>query len=81
MTSVTHPLTARHHLIGVVATAAVTAGLSVGLTLAVRGADAAHPVARPTRADPSLCHELAHTTPGSPAAFRLHDAVSSQGSC
>ena len=81
MTSVTHPLAATHHVVAVVATAAVTAGLSVGLTIALRTAGPAHPAARLTSADPTLCQELAHATLGSPAAFRLADVISTQGSC
>jgi hypothetical protein len=76
-----HPLAAKHHVVGVAATAVVTAGLSVGLTLALRPSRASHPAAHLTRADPVLCQELAQATPGSPAAIRLADVISTQGTC
>ncbi len=77
MTTIAHPLAARHHVFGAIVTAAVTAWLSVGLTLALRTSSAA-PTAR---ADRALCQQFAQATPGSPAAFRLADVISTQGSC
>lgn len=81
MTAITHPLTAKHHVVGVVVTAVVTAGLSIGLTLGLSTSGTSQPSVQFSSAGQTLCQQLARTTPGSPAAFRLADAISTRGSC
>jgi hypothetical protein len=80
--AITHPLVSTHHLITVLVTAAVSAGLTVGLMLAFSTTTSSGPTAAHlSRADSTLCHNFANATPGSPAAFRLADEIAHEGSC
>jgi hypothetical protein len=81
MTAVTHPIVSTHHVIGVLVTAALAVGLSVVLTLAFVTTNRFAPNAYLGRADTALCNSFANATPSSPAAFRLADQLSTQGSC
>jgi hypothetical protein len=78
MTAITHPLVSTHHVITVLLTAAVSVGLTVALMLAFTTTTSGTPAGRLTHADPVLCDQLANAT-GSPAAFRLADAIASSG--
>jgi hypothetical protein len=78
MTAITHPLVSTHHVITVLLTAAVSVGLTVALMLAFT-TQSATPVGHLTQADPVRCDQLANATPGSPAAFRLADTITSSG--
>jgi hypothetical protein len=79
MTAITHPLVSTHHLLTVLATAAVSVGLTVALMLAFTTTKSGTPISQVTRADPILCHQLANATPGSPAAFRLAETITGSG--
>jgi hypothetical protein len=82
MTAITHPIVSTHHILTVMVTAVVTAGLTVTLMLALGTTTTAAPVTHLTRAaDPTLCSAFANATPGSPAQFKLAEAVTAQGSC
>jgi hypothetical protein len=81
MTAITHPMVSTHHIITVLVTAAVSVGLTVALMFTFATTKASTPVSHLTRADSTLCQDLANATPGSPAAFRLADTISAQGSC
>ena len=78
MTAITHPLVRTHHVITVLVTAAISVGLTVALMLAFTTTTSGTPVGHLSQADPQLCDELAQAT-GSPAAFRLADAIASSG--
>jgi hypothetical protein len=81
MTAVTHPVVSTHHVIAVLVTAAVAVGLSVALTLAfVTTKNSAH-IGQLGQADKALCNSFASATPNSPAAFRVAEQISAQGSC
>jgi hypothetical protein len=81
MTAVAHPIVSAHHVIGVLVTAAVAVGLSVALMLAfVTTNNSAH-IGHLGQADTTLCSSFTSATPNSPAAFRLADQISTQGSC
>jgi hypothetical protein len=81
MTAVTHPIVSAHHVIGVLVTAAVAVGVSVALTLAFVTTNGSAPIGHLARANTALCASYASATPNSPAAFRLADQMSTQGSC
>jgi hypothetical protein len=81
MTAVTHPIISAHHVVGVLVTAAVAVGLSVALTLAfVTTKNSVH-LGHLGQADTALCNRFANAASNSPAAFRLADQISAQGSC
>jgi hypothetical protein len=81
MTAVTHPIVSTHHVIGVLITAAITVGLSVALTLAFMTTNSSAHSGQLGQSDTALCARLANATPNSPAAFRLAEQISTQGSC
>jgi hypothetical protein len=81
MTAITHPVVTTHHVVGVLLTAAISAGLAIVLTLLLVTTKSPAPTGHFGRTDAALCNEFANATPGSSAMFRLADEISSQGSC
>jgi len=81
MTAITHPVISTHHILTIVVTAVVSVALTVVLMLVFRTTNSPVPTSHLTRADTTLCQEFANATPGSPAAFRLAEAIAAQGSC
>lgn len=81
MAAITHPIVSTHHVLTVVVTAVVAIALTVVLMLAFKATNRAAHVSHLTRADSTLCRDFTNATPGSPAAFRLAEAITAQGSC
>jgi hypothetical protein len=81
MTAVTHPIVSTHHVIGVLISTAIAVGLSVALTLAFTTTNSSARHGQLSRSDTALCASFANATPTSPAAFRLAEQISTQGSC
>jgi hypothetical protein len=65
----------------VLVTAAVAVGVMVALTLVFGTTNGSPHHRHLARADTALCHSVANATPSSPAAFRLAEEISAQGSC
>ena len=70
-----------HNPIIVVATAVVSVGVSAAFMLPQSETRPAPQRLHAAAADAVLCHEFYNATPGSAAAFRLADAIASQGVC
>jgi hypothetical protein len=79
MTAATYPTV--HRTATLLMMAVISTGVTVASMLGASTANASTVAHHHSRTDLALCLELAHATPGSPAAFRLAEEAATQGGC